>query len=213
MNRTTLCMLMKWPFSSKPRLTKLQMGNHRLAAKEYAAAIKLFHAHADEVPDDAATAFARIAECYRRSNALPHPIVVEPGITLVSQGDFASAEYYYRLALNRNPDHFASLKGLAHLLPEQSVERLQCMERAVDLQPDTVMLTEIGDFYRGPRKNPQRAYNFYLRAQTHKPKDRTAYDRLQVVCRELGRNDEADEWAKRWEAIYATKPRVDDHTA
>jgi tetratricopeptide (TPR) repeat protein len=198
---------MKWPFASKTSLTKLQLGNQRLAARDYAAAIELFLAHADEVPTDAATAFAKVAECYRRSNALPHPRVVAPGITLVSQGDLSSAEYYYRLALERDARHFSSLKGLAEVLPERSGERLRCMEQAVDVQPDTIMLTEIGDFYR--RSDPTRAYGFYLKAQAHKPKDRTAYDRLQTVCRELGRNDEAQEWAKRWDAVHATKPRVD----
>lgn len=200
---------MKWPFLSKPTITKLQLGNQRLVAKDYAAAIELFLAHANEAPDDAASAFAKVAECYRRSNALPHPTVVAPGISLVSQGDFASAEYYYRLALRISPGHFASLKGLADVLPERSSERLRCMEQAADLQPDTVMLTEIGDFYRGSGKDPDRAYDFYVKAQAHKPKDRTAYDRLQSVCRELGRDDEADEWAKRWQATHATKRRVD----
>lgn len=198
---------MKWPFSSKPTLTKLQLGNQRLVAKDYADAIPLFLAHAEEVPDDASTAFAKVAECYRRSNVLPCPKDVAPGTTLVSQCDFASAEYYYRRALERDPRHFSSLKGLADVLPEQSDERLRCMEQAVDLQPDTVMLTEIGDFYR--RTDPSRAYGFYVKAQAHKPKDRTAYDRLQAVCRELGRNDEAEEWAKRWDAAYATKRKVD----
>ena len=33
---------MKWPFVSKTSLTKLQRGNQRLAAKDYAAAIELF---------------------------------------------------------------------------------------------------------------------------------------------------------------------------
>lgn len=198
---------MKWPFASKTSLTKLQRGNQRLTAKDYAAAIELFLAYAEEVPDDAATAFAKVAECYRRGNALPRPKVVAPGITLVSQADLASAEYYYRLALERDPRHFSSLKGLADVLPEQSDERLRCMEQAVDLQPDTVMLTKIGDVYR--RRDPSRAYGFYVKAQAHKPKDRTAYDRLQAVCRELGRNDEAEEWAKRWDAAYATKRRVD----
>jgi len=202
---------MKWPFSSKPNLTKLQQGNQRLVAKDYNAAIKLFLAHAEEVPDDAVMAFAKVAQCYRRGNALPRPKVVAPGITLVSEGDLASAEQYYRLALERDPRHFSSLKGLADVLPEQSDERLWCLEKAVELQRDTVLLTEIGDFYR--RSDPSRAYGFYLKAQAHKPKDRTAYDRLQAVCRELGRSEEADEWAKRWDAAYATKRRVDGRGA
>ncbi len=126
---------------------------------------------------------------------------------LVSQGDLANAEYYYRLALERNPRHFSSLKGLADVLPALNHERIGCMEQAIELQPDTVMLTEIGDFYR--RSDPSRAYGFYVKAQAHKPKDRTAYDRLQAVCHELGRSEEAAEWAKRWGAAYATKRRVD----
>jgi tetratricopeptide (TPR) repeat protein len=200
---------MKWLSLFKASFTKLQLGNQRLVAKDYAGAIKLFLAHADKVPNDAAAAFCKIAECYRRSNVLPRPQVVAPGITLVSQGDITSAEYYYRLALEKDPDHFLSLKGLADILPEESEERLRCMERAVEIQLDTVILLEIGDFYLGPKNDPNRAYGFYLKAQAHKPKDRTAYDRLQAVCRELGRNDEAEEWATRWTAAYAAKRKVD----
>ena len=112
---------MKWPFSPKPTLTKLQLGNQRLAAKDYAAAIGLFLAHAEEVPDDEATAFAKVAECYRRANALPAPKVVAPGITLVSQGDVASAEYYYRLALERNPVISNRLRGLPVCCPSKAM--------------------------------------------------------------------------------------------
>ncbi len=161
---------MKWPFSSKPKLTKLQLGNQRLAANDYTGAIKLFLAHANEVAKQAPTAFAKIAECYRRSNRLERPKVVAPGVTLVSEGDLASAEYYYRLALEKDRHHFASLKGLANVLPGDSEERLRCLEGAIDIQPDTLMLTELGDSYRR-RGDAARGYEFYRKcsAQAERP--------------------------------------------
>lgn len=198
---------MKWPFSFRPRLTKLQLGNQKLAAGDYVRAIELYRAHAEEAPEQAATSFAKIAECYKRSNRIDHPKQVAQGITLVSEGDLASAEHYYRLALQEDANQFASLKGLAEVLPKDSPERLQCLERAVELQPDTLMLIELGDLYRDA-KDFSRAYETYRKAQAHKPKEQTAYLRLEEICRELGRLDEAREWADRWRIACSMRRKV-----
>jgi tetratricopeptide (TPR) repeat protein len=159
------------------------------------------------------TAYAQVAECFRRSNIIAQPQPVARGVTLVSAGDRPSAEYYYRLALQSEPDHFAALRGLAEVLPEGSDERLSVLERAAALQANSLILVALGDFYRSHRKDFTRAYESYRRAQEQSPRDETAYRRLNDICRRLGRPAEAAEWSERWKEAKATKKRVDGKTA
>ena len=200
---------MKRWFGSKSELTDLQKGNQFLVAKDYAAAIECFFRHAHNFHEDAPKAYTKIAGCYLRTNTLPEPKEFAPGITLVSQGDRRSAEYYYRLALQHDPDYFAALKGLADTLSEKSEERCELLERAVAKQPGALILVDLGDFYRTYRKDFHRAYELYRQAQEHAPKDKTAYQRLSNMCRRLGRPDEAKQWAEKWREMSKRKWRFD----
>jgi tetratricopeptide (TPR) repeat protein len=194
--------------SSQSPLTDLQQGNRHLVAKDYQKAIECFLRHAQSFPQDQATAYVQVAECFRRSNIITQPVPVAAGVTLVSAGDRPSAERYYRLALQAEPNHFGALRGLAEVLPEGADERLAVLERAAGLQPNYLVLIALGDFYRSHRKEFSRAYEAYCRAQEQSPKDETAYRRLGDICRRLGRPDEAAEWSERWRQAKATKKRV-----
>ncbi len=198
---------MIWPFGKKSSLTDLQRGSQLLVAQNYDEAIEMFLRHARKNPDDKSKSYAKIAECYLRTNMLKEPEEIASGITLISQGNRRSAEYYYRLALQHNPRHFTSLRGLADVLPQSSTERCEILEKAVSIQPDTVMLIDLGDFYRSVQKNYDRAYETYKNAQSHAPKDQTAYLRLDDLCRRMGRDDEAKEWSGRWKEAKARKKR------
>ena len=189
-------------------MNDMQLGNRSLVGKDYSNAITHFLKHAASHPVDAADAFASIAECYRRSNVLARPIQIDDEITLVSKGDLQSAEYYYRLALQSEPNHIKSLRGLADILPDKSEERLDFLERAVQTQPGTLTLIDLGDFYRSHRKDYNRAYELYCDAQQHAPRVETAYRRLNDICRKLDRPDEAKGWSERWREARKTKRRV-----
>jgi len=186
-------------------MNEMQLGNRCFVAKDYENAVSHFRRHAETIPSEAADAYAAIAECYRRTNVLRSPVEATKGVTLVSQGDLTSAEYYYRLALKADPRNIKSLRGLADILPEKSVERIEFLELAVQLQPGTVILIELGDFYRTNRKDYNRAYETYRRAQEHAPRDETAYRRLMDICRKLGKPGEANEWSERWKQAKSTK--------
>jgi len=191
----------------------LQEGNRFLVAKDYERAVEYFLRHAQMHSQERATAYVQVAECFRRSNIIAEPQPVAPGVTLVSAGDRPSAEYYYRLALQSEPNHFSALRGLAEVLPEGSDERLSVLERAAALQANSLVLVALGDFYRSHRKDFTRAYESYRRAQEQSPRDETAYRRLNDICRRLGRPEEATEWSERWKEAKATKKRVDGKTA
>ncbi|MGC9943029.1 MAG: tetratricopeptide repeat protein [Verrucomicrobiota bacterium] len=190
-------------------LTDLQRGNRCLVSKDYERAIEHFLRHAQACPQERATAYVQIAECFRRSNIITSPVPVSAGVKLVSAGDRSTAEYYYRLALQADPADFGALRGLAEVLPDDSDERLAALEQAVSSQPNYLVLLSIGDFYRSHRKDFLRAYESYRRAQEQSPRDETAYRRLNDICRRLGRPDEAAEWSDRWRRTKATKKRVD----
>lgn len=189
--------------------TKIQIANRALVAKKYAVAIRFFEEHADEVPSDYAKCHTKIAECLRMSNALAKPVTIRPGVELVSEGDREGAERHYRLALDMDSSYSPALLGLAELLRPQSDERLKLLERAADAGPTYLGLVELGDFYRSVRKELGRAHATYLQAMERKPRDGTAYQKLQDVCRRMGKDDEAREWSRKWKAVYATKKRVD----
>ncbi len=178
-----------------------------MIAKRYEAAIKSFLRHARKHPNDKPKAYAKIAECYLRSNRLKFPDIIAEGIMLISQGDSRSAEYYYRLALKNNPKHFSSLRGLAEILPNDSTERCLFMEEALTVQLDTCLLIDLGDYYRSVCNDYDHAYGLYAKAQTHAPKDKTAYLRLNDLCQRMGRNDEAKEWSRRWQEASIRKRR------
>jgi tetratricopeptide (TPR) repeat protein len=187
-------------------LTDLQRGNRYFVAKNYPAAVKCLLRHVRKHPEDAADAYTRVGDCYLRSNVLPKPKAVAGGnLTLVSQGDRPNAERYYRLALQQNPDHIGALKGLAHVLPDTAVERCQTLESLARIQPGTIVLIDLGDYYREQQRDLPRAYQIYLQAQQHAPKEQPAYDRLRDICRDLGRSDEAKRWADEWRSVYAKK--------
>src|SRR5262245_47628035 len=190
-------------------LTDLQQGNRYLVAKDYERAVECFLRHARAHPEEQAIAYVQVAECFRRSNIVTKPMPVAIGVTLVSEGDRPSAEYYYRLALRAEPEHFGALLGLAEILPEGADERLSLLERAAVLQPNYLVLIALGDFLRTHRKDFSRAYETYRRAQEQSPRDETAYRRLNAICSRLGRTEEAAEWSDRWKQGKATKKRVD----
>lgn len=193
-------------------MNDFQLGNRCFVAKDYETAISHFVRHAKSQPSDAADAYASVAECYRRCNVLTAPMETMQGFTLVSKGDLKSAECYYRLALEADPNNIKSLRGLADILPEKSDDRLVLLERAVDLQPGTLALINLGDFYRTQCKDYNRAYELYVQAQKHAPRDETAYRRLNDICRRLERSDEAKEWSDRWKHAKNTKRNVGPHS-
>jgi len=167
-------------------VTPLQRGNRLFAQKQYDEAVSAFLAHVDEFPAQAAEAYSAAAKSCR-----------------YSKDHRRSTEQYYRAALGANPEHFQSLRGLAELLPPRSEERLALLDRAARLRPDILVLIALGDYHRSIRKDCETAYGVYLRCQEAHPRDRTAYVRLNDVCRRLGRPDEAREWSARWREARA----------
>ncbi len=186
--------------------TDYQLGNQMLAAKKYEEAIAHFVRHAERVPADAARAFERAGVACQRSNALPSPVEVAPGLTLVSQGNRERAEAFFRLALERAPSHPRSLKGLASVLATSSDERCAVLERLVEVQPDFMALVDLADFYRSHRKDYARAHDLYVRAQNLSPGDRTVHVKLQDICKKLGRPDEAEEWRRSYQVQKTNVP-------
>ena len=194
---------------SDEQLTDFQQGNRCLVQKDYEKAVEHFLRYAQSHPEERATAYVQVAECFLRSNTIAQPTAAAPGVTLVSAGDRPSAEYYYRLALQADANHFGALRGLARVLAVAADERLSVLERAASLQPNYLVLIDLGDFYRTHRKDLPRAYDTYRRAQELSPRDKTAYQRLNDVCRRLGRAEEAAEWSARWRQADATRRRAD----
>ncbi|MCC9645026.1 hypothetical protein LOC71_22340 [Rhodopirellula sp. JC740] len=189
-------------------MNEFQIGNRCFVTKDYETAVVHFLRHAKSRPSDAADAYASVAECYRRCNSLTEPEELLNGFTLVSKGDLKSAESYYRLALKHDPSNIKSIRGLVDILPEKSEERLALLESAVELQPGTLVLIDLGDFYRTHRKDYQRAYELYCKAQNHAPRDETAYRRLNDICRRLERPEEAKDWSERWKEAKKSKRNV-----
>jgi tetratricopeptide (TPR) repeat protein len=189
-------------------MTDFQQANRCMVAKEYQRAIELFLRHAEVCPAEAAQAFAGVAECFLQTNTIQKPVQTVPGISLVFQGDRQGAEKYFRLALQADPNNPRALWGLARLLSEKSVERRELLERSVTVLPGTLNLLALGDTYRSQFGDFQRAYDVYKRAQEHAPRDKSAYMRLNDICRRMGRHEEAAEWSRRWqEAKQQTRRR------
>jgi len=190
-------------------MTDFQEANRCLVAKNYPRTIQLFLRHAEKCPADKAIAYAAAAECSLRSNVIQTPVSVAPGITLVSQGDFRTAEYYFRLALQADAKNARALWGLSKLIAESSDERRELLERSVVVQPGTLNLVALADYYRSHLKDLEHAYSLYRLAQEHAPRDKTAYLRLNDICRRMGRPEEAKEWSRRWKEANSRKRRVD----
>ncbi len=190
-------------------MTDFQEANRCLVAMDYPRALHLYLRHAEVCPTEAALAYAGAAECCLRSNIIQAPISVALGIALVSQGDRKSGEHYFRLALRVDPKNVRSLWGLSQLLPDSSEERRELLERSVAVLPGTLNLVALGDYYRSRVRDLDRAYALYQQAQEHAPRDRTAYLRLNDICRRLGRLDEAKQWTLRWQEAKSRKRRVD----
>ena len=188
-------------------LTQYQKGNRLLVSKQYAKAIRHFESHAAAHPEDEANCHERIAECYRRSNVLRAPVPVAEGVTLVSEGNSKAAEHHFRLALDRDPHHFASLYGLSQLLPERSDERFELPRRAISIREDVMVLNDLGDYYRSVKKDLASAYDCYSRAVADRPRDETAYKKLRDLCRRMKRTDEAKEWSSRWKEVNEKRKR------
>jgi tetratricopeptide (TPR) repeat protein len=126
--------------------TRLEQGNRFLLQKRYEKALEEFLAHAGEVPSEAPRALVQAAECLRRTNTLAAPLPVEPGVTLVSQGDTAGAEAMYRRALAIDPAYFPALRGLAQVLPEGPVLRA-ALDTAVGIKLDPQLVEQLGELY------------------------------------------------------------------
>jgi tetratricopeptide (TPR) repeat protein len=141
-------------------------------------------------------------------NRLDSAIEVAPGEHLVFESDQDGAEYFYRKALEFDPRHYESLMGLGGILPELSEERLSLMELAVALQPSYRALIEIGDYYRSVMHDLTRALENYEKARFLRIRDKTVYQKLSEVCRQLGRVDEAELWIARWEEVDKNRKKV-----
>lgn len=188
-------------------MNQFQRGNQFLVCKQYESALRCFLEHADAVPSERADALAAAAECYRRSPGLHRPVDLDEKL-LVSRPNQQSAEHYYRLALQVDPRHLRSLRGMSDVLPDKSDERLAVLELAAEVGPGTITLIDLGDFYRTHRKDYESAYRIYRRAQSHAPRDETAYRRLNDICRRLERPDEAKDWSARWAEAKSKKHNV-----
>ena len=190
-------------------MSKFQDANRQLVAGNVHDAIRLYVAHGAECPSDAAKAYTKAAQAALRSNIISQPVELENGVTLVSQGDLRGAEVFFRRALGANDKYVPALLGLARLV-EDRVEKIVLLEKALSFRPDLLAFLELGECYCAAGEM-DKAYAAFKRAQEHNPLDRGGYDGLQKVCRALGRDDEAREWAAAWSAAYARKPRLDGH--
>lgn len=190
-------------------MTDFQQANRCFVERNYEKAIRLCLRHAANVPNEAGKAYVGIAECCLRSNVINDPVSVAPGIMLVSQGDLRGAEYYFRLALQADPENARALSGLSELLPDSCDERLELLERSVRVLPTTLNLVALGDYYRSQLRDFEHAHSLYKQAQEHAPRDQMAYSRLSNLCRRMGRPEEAKEWTQRWQEAYTRKRRVD----
>ena len=190
-------------------MTELQQANRCLVAKDYQRAIELFLRHAQNCPAEAAQAYSGAPECCLRSNIVNQSVPVASGVSLVFHGDHNGAEKYFRLALQADPNNTRALWGLAALVPEASEERCELLERSVALLPGTLNLVALGDYYRSQLGDNQRAYEMYVRAHEHAPRDKTAYFRLNELCRRMGRPDEARAWSQRLQEAKQGKRRED----
>jgi tetratricopeptide (TPR) repeat protein len=182
-------------------LTDFQKGNRYKAMREPQRAIDSFLRHAQHCPGDAAKAYAAAAECHLELNTVRQPRPVTPGIELVFEGDKRGAEKYFRLALAACPEEPKALWGIASLLPDDSRERAELLERLVAVQPTIHSLLALADFYRDHLRDLERACQVYLQAQQHRPKDETAYLRLRDICESLNRHQEAQAWQQRWHEL------------
>lgn len=192
----------------EPEHNEFQQGNVALVKGRFEDAIASFLKHASKYPHERADTFAKIAECYKRTNiAVPGSSVTDE-FTLVSKGNTRMAEYYYRCALKENPAHAPSLKGITAILPEGSEERLKIIEKLFQVQPDYLLTLELVHWNFKKANNPEQAYKWYLEAQKLKPRDREVYDCLQAVCRCLGKTDETTQWKRQWQDIYKQKRRL-----
>jgi tetratricopeptide (TPR) repeat protein len=190
-------------------MTDFQNAKRCMVAKQYHRAIELFLRHAEACPAEAGQAYAGAAECFLQTNTVRQPVPVGTGISLVFQGDRQGAEKYFRLALQADPNNPRALWGLARLLPIKSVERRELLDRSVTVLPGTLNLLALGDTYRSQFADYQRAYDVYKRAQEHAPRDKTAYMRLNDLCRRMGRLEEATEWSRRWQEAKQRTRRSD----
>ena len=191
-----------------PGMARLQQGNRLFAQRQYEAALDAFLLHARECPAEASDAYAKAAKSCQHINRLSTPKEVEPGVQLVFEGNRKAAKSFFEKALSLNPRHYESLIGIAALLSKNSDERLEIMERAMQIQPHYLTLVEIGDFYRSVRSDLDNAYSAYKAAVERSARDRTAYQRLAATCVMLGRVEEAKEWKLKWKDVYGKKRKV-----
>ena len=159
--------------------TRLQQGNRLLVQKRYAEALEEFLSHARDVPGEARRALVQAAECLRRTNTLTAPIEVEPGATLISQGDRAGAEALYRKALGIDPAYFPALRGLAQVLPEGPAQRA-VLETALGIKLDPLLVEQLGEIYEKEGLLSE-ARDLYSRALEASPNDRHARGALERV--------------------------------
>jgi tetratricopeptide (TPR) repeat protein len=160
-------------------MTRLRQGNRLLVQKRYAEAVEEFLAHARDVPSEAPRALVQAAEALRRTNTLPAPVPVEPGVTLISEGDTAGAEAMYRRALAIDPMYFPALRGLAQVLPDGPALR-SILEAAVGIRLDPLLVEQLASVYEHEGLLGE-ARDLYSRALEARPNDRhvkAALDRI-----------------------------------
>lgn len=157
------------------KLTDYQRANRLANDRKYPEAFEMFIQHAETHPEDAAKAYTRAGECARHINILKEPVSLHPGMTLISEGDAASAERMFRLALMANPKYSKAMKLLAAILPASSDERLRLLEQAVAIQPDYLTLLSLGDYHRSVKKDYDSAYKYYLRAKETQPRSAASF--------------------------------------
>lgn len=183
------------------RMTDFQVANRLANERKYEEAFALFVRFAEANPDQAAKAYTRAGECARYINTLKEPVQVHPAVTLVRKGDHETAIRMFRLALQADPRYSKALKRLAQLLPDKSEEKYRLLTEAVAVQPDYMTWLALGDYNRSIRKDNSSAYECYVSAQKHNPRDKGSYLKLIDICKRLGRPDEASLWSKRWKEM------------
>jgi tetratricopeptide (TPR) repeat protein len=167
--------------------------------KAYFKAAKKYHPDAlarlglNDIRDDAARVFARIAEAYEVLSDSDKKASYDSGDSEPAQIDTArlsQAETSYR-------------KGEILLKMGNFADALDYLEPAVELWPDEPAYQALLGWalYKQPRSNLERAREHLNIADTQEPNNAVTLFRLGIVLRDLGEKDAADDLIARARAI------------
>src|SRR5262249_22980143 len=81
------------------------------------------------------------------------------------------------------------------------------LQQAAAVRDDLSVLNALGEHFL--RLDPRRAMQYFDRARSQDPLDKTAYDGLIATHTALGQEGEAEIWRERWREAYARKRKVD----